>query len=109
MARAALRQLNEALEARQNTTHQVLTNPVIETLAKDRPSTTEALAAMHISRFAANMREKYGSQVVTALKQVRGAPVLGIRRRSLRAPSQTKHQKSSACQQSLTGSSLTLQ
>ena len=70
MARAALRQLNEALEARRGTNRQILENTVVEALARARPTTLPALAAQHISKFSANTRDVYGTQIITTLLQV---------------------------------------
>ena len=70
VARAALRQLNEALEARRGTNRQILENTVVEALARARPTSVQALAAQHISKFSANTRDTYGSQIISTLKQV---------------------------------------
>ena len=71
VARAALRQLNEALEAKRNTNRHILENTVVEALGKARPTSVQELAGLHISKFSANTRDIYGAQIVSTLAQVR--------------------------------------
>ena len=70
VARAALRQLNETLEAKRGTSRLILENTVVEALAKARPTTTAALEALHISKFSANTRTSYGGHILGTLRQV---------------------------------------
>ena len=70
MARAAMRQLNETLEAKRGTSRLILENTVVEALARARPTTTAALEALHISKFSANTRASYGGHILATLQQV---------------------------------------
>ena len=72
VARKALQELNLLLEKKKGQNRLILESTVVDALAKERPTTEQALDSLQVSKFSANTRTTYGHFIIETLRKVSG-------------------------------------